>query len=153
MEAFQGDERPVIILSCVRSDIDGTASLGDDMVQKLLRSDARHNLGFLHNRKRFNVSITRAQALLVVVGNPFVLQHDPFWRALLTYSCENNCYAGAEYQHTPPATPGSLPPSPGSSVGIDAVTAALQNLSFGSSDGGDSGAAVNDELLAENSPY
>lgn len=30
--------------------------------------DARHRLGFLCNPKRFNVALTRAKALLVVVG-------------------------------------------------------------------------------------
>ena len=35
--------------------------------------DVSHNIGFLSNPKRFNVTITRAQALLVVIGNPHVL--------------------------------------------------------------------------------
>ena len=39
----------------------------------LLDFDNLHHLGFLSNPKRFNVAISRACALLVVVGNPFLL--------------------------------------------------------------------------------
>ena len=35
--------------------------------------DHRHRLGFLADSKRFNVAITRSQALLIVVGNPHIL--------------------------------------------------------------------------------
>jgi len=35
--------------------------------------DLRYTLGFLSNPKRFNVAITRAHALLIIVGNPHVL--------------------------------------------------------------------------------
>ena len=35
--------------------------------------DLRYTLGFLSNPKRFNVAITRAHALLVIIGNPHVL--------------------------------------------------------------------------------
>lgn len=41
--------------------------------ESLVGVDVRHTVGFLSNPKRFNVAITRAQALLVVVGNPHVL--------------------------------------------------------------------------------
>ena len=41
--------------------------------ESLVGVDIRHSVGFLSNPKRFNVAITRAQALLVVVGNPHVL--------------------------------------------------------------------------------
>ena len=54
-------ERKVIIVSTVRSQ------------QKFLAHDFRHKLGFLRNPKRFNVAITRAKALLIVVGNPYLL--------------------------------------------------------------------------------
>ena len=43
------------------------------------------NLGFWRNPKRFNVAITRAKALLVVVGHPMVLLQDPNWRELLRW--------------------------------------------------------------------
>ena len=35
--------------------------------------DYTHNIGFLSNPKRFNVAITRAEALMIVIGNPHVL--------------------------------------------------------------------------------
>ena len=38
-----------------------------------LFGDDKYCLGFLSNPKRFNVAITRAKALLIVVGNPHVL--------------------------------------------------------------------------------
>ena len=47
--------------------------------------DYEHKLGFLNNPKRFNVAITRAQALLVVIGNPYLLSMDKWWKELLKY--------------------------------------------------------------------
>lgn len=65
VEEFQGQERKVILISTVRSS------------HEHLEFDAKHRLGFLANPKRFNVSLTRAKALVVVIGNPGVLVHDP----------------------------------------------------------------------------
>ncbi|KAM4783148.1 RNA helicase Mov10l1 isoform 2-T2 [Cyanocitta cristata] len=90
VEEFQGQEYMVIILSTVRS-------------QKVLIDDEKHCLGFLCNPKRFNVAITRAKALLIVVGNPHVLVKDPCFCALLEYSLMNRVYIGcdlpAELEH------------------------------------------------------
>lgn len=61
VEQFQGQERQVIIMSTVRSTV------------KHNEFDRVHNLGFLSNPRRFNVAITRARSLLIIVGNPHVI--------------------------------------------------------------------------------
>ncbi|KAK7891638.1 hypothetical protein WMY93_023601 [Mugilogobius chulae] len=58
VEEFQGQEYLVIILSTVRSN------------ETVPSDDLQSSLGFLSNPKRFNVAITRAKALLLIVGNP-----------------------------------------------------------------------------------
>ena len=61
VEQFQGQEREVIIVSTVRSTV------------KHHEFDRVHSLGFLTNPRRFNVAITRARSLLVIIGNPHVI--------------------------------------------------------------------------------
>lgn len=85
VDEFQGSERRVIIISTVRS----TVEYIDD--------DHKHRLGFLANSKRFNVAITRAQALLIVVGNPNVLAHDDNWRRFIEYCQQNGGYDGCSF--------------------------------------------------------
>ena len=81
-ELFQGQERRVIIISTVRS------------TDQFIDSDRKHNLGFLDNPKRFNVAVTRAQALLIVVGNPKVLLVDENWSALIRHCERHGAYRG-----------------------------------------------------------
>ncbi|KAI0062691.1 hypothetical protein BV25DRAFT_1915831 [Artomyces pyxidatus] len=45
----------------------------------------KHTLGFVASPRRFNVAMTRAKALLVVIGDPTVLSLDPLWRGFLNY--------------------------------------------------------------------
>ena len=40
------------------------------------------------------MAVTRAKALLIVVGNPEVLILDPMWRALIKFIIENGGYTG-----------------------------------------------------------
>jgi len=84
VEKFQGLERRVIIISAVRSSKDH------------IGKDASHNLGFLKNPKRFNVAVSRAQALLIVVGNPKILILDKHWGSLYEYCKKNGAYIGPE---------------------------------------------------------
>ncbi|RHY04364.1 hypothetical protein DYB25_003123 [Aphanomyces astaci] len=73
VEQFQGGERRVIVISTVRS----AAGYFED--------DSKFQLGFVAHPKRFNVAVTRAQAMLIVVGNPAVLETSPDWKAFLGY--------------------------------------------------------------------
>jgi len=95
VEEFQGQERRVIIMSTVRSSTD------------FLKYDVRYTLGFVSNPRRLNVAITRAQALLIIIGNPNVLSLDPLWRALLNYIYTGGGWRGKgiEWDPTEPIIP------------------------------------------------
>uniref|UniRef100_A0A7N5ZU64 RNA helicase n=1 Tax=Anabas testudineus TaxID=64144 RepID=A0A7N5ZU64_ANATE len=82
VEEFQGQERRVIIVSTVRSS------------PNYLEIDKQFSLGFVKNEKRFNVAVTRAKALLIVVGNPRVLNADPTWARFIQYCRDEGGYTG-----------------------------------------------------------
>lgn len=74
VDSFQGREKKIIFLSCVRS---GT-----------------QHVGFLKNEKRLNVALTRAQSLLVIIGNAATLQKCSIWNRFITYCYENRATIG-----------------------------------------------------------
>lgn len=82
VEEFQGQERRVILVSTVRSS------------PEYADFDKKFKLGFVKNEKRFNVAVTRAKALLIIVGNPLVLRSDPTWARFLEYCTEKGGYRG-----------------------------------------------------------
>ncbi|XP_015121049.1 putative helicase mov-10-B.1 [Diachasma alloeum] len=84
VEIFQGQERDVIIISTVRSVLYRWAG-------------GKIHIGFLSNPKRFNVAVTRAKALLIVIGNPLILQHDECWREFMQYCLDNNAWCGPKH--------------------------------------------------------
>uniref|UniRef100_A0A9J7ZVQ7 RNA helicase n=1 Tax=Cyprinus carpio carpio TaxID=630221 RepID=A0A9J7ZVQ7_CYPCA len=86
VEEFQGQERRVIIVSTVRSSVN------------YVKMDQDFNIGFLSNEKRFNVAMTRAKALLVVVGNPVILSKDPTWQRFIRYCELEQGYTGFDYK-------------------------------------------------------
>ncbi|KAL3040109.1 hypothetical protein AAZX31_01G220700 [Glycine max] len=82
VEQFQGQEKEVIIISTVRSTI------------KHNEFDRVHCLGFLSNYRRFNVAITRAISLLVIIGNPHIICKDDHWSQMLWHCVDNSSYQG-----------------------------------------------------------
>lgn len=79
VEEFQGQERMVMILSTVR-----VMAMEDD------------SMGFIGSPKRINVALTRARALLIVVGDPHLLVTDRNWRVVLNYCVRRNAYVGCD---------------------------------------------------------
>ncbi|GAA6222732.1 putative helicase mov-10-B.1 [Lates japonicus] len=82
VEQFQGKEFNVILVSAVRSN------------PKLTAQKQRFTLGFITNEKRFNVMMTRARSLLVVVGDPRVLKTDHIWNKFIHYCSKEGAYRG-----------------------------------------------------------
>ena len=72
VDAFQGREKDIIIISCVRS-------------------NEHQGIGFLADPRRLNVALTRAKYAVIVVGNPKVLSRHALWNHLLHHYKENHC--------------------------------------------------------------
>ncbi|EEB07161.1 helicase sen1 [Schizosaccharomyces japonicus yFS275] len=69
IDGFQGQEKDIIILSCVRSETGGS-------------------IGFLRDFRRLNVALTRARSSLFIVGNVETLFSDDLWGSLLANAKE-----------------------------------------------------------------
>ena len=72
INGYQGRENDYIILSCVRSNKD-------------------HNVGFMSNKARINVALSRARYGIIIIGNAYTLQKSPV--------CENYFNFLREYQN------------------------------------------------------
>ncbi|EEC09142.1 conserved hypothetical protein, partial [Ixodes scapularis] len=82
-EEFQGQERRLIVVSTVR----GSESLDAENPEVL---------DFLFCSRRFNVAISRASAMLIIVGNPDVLALDSNWKSLMEYCRAHGAYVGCD---------------------------------------------------------
>ncbi|THH08072.1 hypothetical protein EW145_g2958 [Phellinidium pouzarii] len=89
VEEYQCQERRIIIISTVRTSLD------------FVRFDLRRTFGFVTNPRRFNVAVTRAQALLIIVGDPIVLALDPLWKSFVNYVHNNGGYKGKRIDWNP----------------------------------------------------
>ncbi|XP_053381193.1 putative helicase mov-10-B.1 isoform X2 [Mercenaria mercenaria] len=94
VEEFQGQECKIIIISTVRSNAN------------YVQIDLDYHLGFVKNPKRFNVALTRARSLLIVIGNPLVLEKDVNWKRFLDYCDGNGGFKGQHGKLKPDSTTG-----------------------------------------------
>jgi len=71
VDAFQGREKDIIVISCVRSNDMG-------------------NIGFLSDTRRMNVALTRARYGLFVIGNAATLRQNEHWSGLIDHAQSEN---------------------------------------------------------------
>ncbi|KAG0152337.1 hypothetical protein CROQUDRAFT_649720, partial [Cronartium quercuum f. sp. fusiforme G11] len=83
VEALQGAENRVVILSTVRSHH-----------TKHIEDDRRRDRGLIFEAQRFNVAMTRAKELMIVVGNASTLTVDPHWRSFYHFTRRMGAYEG-----------------------------------------------------------
>ena len=76
VDAFQGQERDIMILSLTRCNEEGA-------------------IGFLKEYRRTNVAMTRARAHLLVVGDGATLGGDPFFARMMELAEEAGAYRSA----------------------------------------------------------
>ena len=77
VDGFQGQEKDVVIFSCVRA--------------------GGKSVGFLKDQRRMNVALTRAKHTLFVVGRSSTLRMEPVWRAMVSAP---RCYAACASEST-----------------------------------------------------
>ena len=102
VDDYQGQQERVVVISTVISRAGSDAGSDDALVSALaMHGSACACLpaylpqGFLANPRRFNVAVSRAQALNVVVGHPVPLAIWPHWHALLRHALARGAYTGA----------------------------------------------------------
>jgi senataxin len=95
VDGFQGREKDIIIISCVRCRKDGTSMPGSGGSHAALgapsdsanangqRARTKSGIGFVADARRLNVAITRARKCLVIVGSAETLRVDGNWHAML----------------------------------------------------------------------
>ncbi|HLP14170.1 MAG TPA: AAA domain-containing protein [Flavobacteriales bacterium] len=76
IDGFQGQEKDIILISCVRSNVDG-------------------EIGFLKDTRRMNVAMTRARKKLIIVGDSATLSSFNFYNDLVDYAQSIEGYATA----------------------------------------------------------
>ena len=76
IDGFQGQERDVVYIS-------------------LVRSNPKHEIGFLSDYRRMNVAMTRARMLLVVIGDSATIGKNAFYEAFMAYCAQHGRYETA----------------------------------------------------------
>jgi len=85
VEDFQGQECKVVLISTVLTKVHGRWSHMNQAAPEGSEGE-RFALGFMHDPKRFNVAITRAQALCIIVGNTkFLEESHSYWTVLIEH--------------------------------------------------------------------
>lgn len=82
-EFFQGREKPIMIISAVKT------------------QHLNENIDFLDNPRRLNVLLTRAKSLMIIVGNIEKLYRFPSWQRLIEHCVKSGVARKGELRNEP----------------------------------------------------
>ncbi|MCH5181718.1 MAG: AAA family ATPase [Prevotellaceae bacterium] len=85
VDAFQGQERDIVLVSMVRANAEG-------------------QIGFLRDLRRMNVAMTRARAKLIILGDSSTLTRHKFYHELYRRCHKESCPLPPSYANTAPNT-------------------------------------------------
>ncbi|KAJ6559197.1 SEN1 N terminal-domain-containing protein [Mycena vulgaris] len=96
VDGFQGQEKTIIILSCVRA------------------GPGLESIGFLSDVRRMNVALTRAKSSLFILGNaPTLSRSNEIWGSIISDARSRNSLVEADFSYfSAPSTYGRRPASP-----------------------------------------
>lgn len=80
VDSFQGQEKTIMIFSCVRS------------------SDTSNSIGFLRDFRRLNVALTRGKSNMWIIGNSNMLRNNKLWNNLINDAKNRNVFVQASYK-------------------------------------------------------
>lgn len=78
VDGFQGQEKDIIIFSCVRA-------------------NENRGIGFLSDVRRMNVALTRAKSSIFILGHAPALRSNPTWRALVEDAESRKLYTSVQH--------------------------------------------------------
>ena len=119
IEAYQGSEHKFVIICTTRSR------------ERFLEGDLKKGLGIIFESKKFNVAMTRAKQGLVVIGNPWILQKDPYWSAFMSFCWRNGAI---EKDPQEPETPSDCNSNESTTVASPSVSVPTADEKSSSSD-------------------
>ena len=100
---FQGSERDIIIVSCVRtfSSADPDGAVGVNVSSATASAGVAAGptasvIGFLDDPRRMNVALTRAKFASWVIGSAHALETGIHWRAFIAHCSEAGCIVPVE---------------------------------------------------------
>ncbi|CAM9371654.1 unnamed protein product, partial [Scytosiphon promiscuus] len=89
VDGFQGKEVDIVLFSCVRAPPPSYNAAGHGTFDGRRGGGGGGGIGFLADRRRMNVAITRAKRSLIVLGNARRLSSDSTWKALVDHARSN----------------------------------------------------------------
>ncbi|KAJ3568749.1 hypothetical protein NP233_g5511 [Leucocoprinus birnbaumii] len=94
VDGFQGQEKDIIILSCVRA------------------GPGLQNIGFLSDTRRMNVALTRAKSSLFILGNSATLERsNDSWNAIVNDARKRSCLVEVDHTYFTKSIPAPAPSS------------------------------------------